>query len=390
MIIKDQKELEKACAAYAKHEFITIDTEFLREKTYYPKLCLIQIGDPDKNAVAIDPLMDNIDLAPLFDLLENERVLKVFHAARQDLEIFYHLTGKVVAPFYDTQIAAMVCGYGDSVGYESLVRNITDNTLDKSSQFTDWSRRPLTEKQLRYALADVTHLVDIYLHLSAELERRGRTSWLMQEEEVLSDIATYENKPEDTWERIKIRSPKPINLSVLREIAAWRERKAQQNDIPRNWVMRDETLADMASQMPGSPEKLSKIRNISAEIAKGKQGKELIECIKKGQAVPPKEMPKPQKKKPLPPQAAATVDVLKMLLKTQCAEHDVAPKLLASQKDLEAIAVNDQADVPALRGWRHEVFGQHALALKKGQLAIGLKGSKIAKFSVDKNSDLYG
>ncbi|MCB1782705.1 MAG: ribonuclease D [Alphaproteobacteria bacterium] len=376
------KDLSALVKTLSKKPFITIDTEFLREKTYYPKLCLIQISDPEKNAVAIDPLADGMDLSPLYDLLENPKVLKVFHAGRQDLEIFYNLTGKVVSPFFDTQIAAMVCGFGDSVGYENLVRTITGQSIDKSAQFTDWSHRPLSERQIKYALGDVTHLCDIYLHLAEALDARGRRGWVMQEEEVLADPKTYENDPYGAWRRVKIRSPKPQSLAVLREIAAWREEQAQERNIPKNWAMRDETLADMAAQAPKSVEALKKIRGVSADMANGRTGKILLERIKTALSSPREDWPKPERKEALPPQLQACADILKMLLKVQSAEHEVAPKLIASQDDLEKIALSDAADVPALKGWRREIFGQDALDLKNGKLAIGLKGDKIMKYRV--------
>jgi ribonuclease D len=389
MIIQTQNELETLCRSLAGQPYFTIDTEFLREKTYYPKLCLVQVSGPDGNAAAIDPLVGNLDLSPLFALLADEKVLKIFHAGRQDLEIFYRLTGKVVHPFFDTQIAAMVCGYGDSIGYESLVRNITGNSLDKSVQFTDWSQRPLSKRQIDYALGDVTFLVQIYKHLSDELEKQGRTSWVYEEEEILAAPSTYENHPEDAWERIKLRSPKPKTLAVLRALAAWREVRAQDRDIPRTWVMRDETLADMAAQMPSTPEQLSKIRNMSADLANGSVGQMLLDIIEKALASDKKTWPQPGEKNFFPPTAAAMVDVLKLLLKVQSLEHGVASKLIASKEDIEAIAVEKEPDVPALKGWRYEIFGKDALELKKGQLAIGLKGSKISKYKVSQAIDSY-
>ena len=250
MLITDQKALKGFCASLKSETFITVDTEFLREKTYYPKLCLIQIGAADGRAAAIDPLSDDIDLAPVYDLLFDEKILKIFHAARQDLEIFFNQTGKVVYPFFDTQIAAMVCGYGDSIGYENLVRNITGGQIDKSSQYTNWSNRPLSDKQVNYALGDVTHLVKVYEHLAEQLEKRGRTSWVFEEEAVLEDPATYDVDLNEMWRKIKVKSPKPQTLAVLRELAAWREARAQRKDLPKNWVMKDDTLADMAAQAP--------------------------------------------------------------------------------------------------------------------------------------------
>jgi len=378
-LITDNQRLNEICKNLSACDFIMVDTEFLRDKTYYPKLCLVQVSGPDKKAYAIDPIEGDLDLEPLFELLQNPDILKVLHAARQDLEIFYQLMGKVVHPFFDTQIAAMVCGYGDSVGYESLVRNITGGQLDKSVQFTDWSKRPLSQKQIDYALGDVTHLCDVYLHLSEKLEERGRTSWVFQEEEILANPATYENNPEQSWKRIKVKSPKPKMLAVLRELAAWRETRAQEKNIPRAWVLKDDTLADMAAQAPSDVKGLKKIRNMPASQAESHIGEALLQCIQKGLGISKDQQPKPRKKQSVPPSLSATIDVLRMLLKIQCAQHEVAAKLVASQQDIEAIALNDNADVPALKGWRREVFGEEALALKKGKLAIGLEGSKIVK-----------
>lgn len=389
MIITDQKSLDSFCQPLKKAPFITVDTEFLREKTYYSKLCLIQIAGPDGNAVAIDPLEGGLDLAPVYELLFAPEILKVFHAGRQDLEIFFQLTGKVVTPFFDTQIAAMVCGYGDSVGYENLVRNITGNGLDKSVQFTDWSKRPLSKKQIEYALNDVIFLIKIYHHLSKELEKRGRISWVFEEEEILASPATYQNDPDNAWKRIKLRSPKPKMLAVLRDLAAWREKRAQDRNVPRTWILRDETLADMAAQSPRTPEQLKKIRGMPADLVNGHIGEALLDLIGKALESDKSAWPKVERKEQLPRHAAATVDILKMLLKVQCTEHDVASKLVASSEDLEAIAMEDAPEIPAMKGWRYEVFGADALALKRGELAIGLKDTKIMKYKTAGDSELY-
>jgi ribonuclease D len=378
-IITDNKELKRLCKKLEKEEFITIDTEFLREKTYYPKLCLIQLSGPDKDACAVDPLAEGINLSPLFDLLQNKAVLKVFHACRQDLEIFFNLMGCVATPIFDTQVAAMVCGHGDAISYEKLVKSITGTKIDKSSQFTNWSLRPLSDKQLKYALGDVTHLVDIYLDLKKQLKKSKRCRWVMMEEEILNNPATYENNPKDAWKRIKIRSPKPRSLAILREIAAVRERQAQKCNIPKNWVMRDDTLADMAGQAPRDKKGLEKIRNITKDIAEGKLGAQMLKAIEIALNSPKDSWPVPQKKKPLLPHEMIIIDILKMLLKVESAGHGVAPKIIASAQDLEAIALDDDADVPALKGWRREIFGDDALAVKHGKIAIGIKDGKITK-----------
>ncbi len=387
MIITTSQGVADFCRSLSQNSFITVDTEFLREKTYYPKLCLVQLSGPDKEARAIDPLVKGIDLAPLYDLLADTRILKVFHAARQDLEIFYNLTGKVVSPVFDTQIAAMVCGYGDSVGYNNLVHDITGKGIDKSAQFMDWSHRPLTERQIDYALGDVTHLCDVYVHLAKKLEHQNRVSWVLQEEEILNNPSTYSNDPYEAWKRIKLRSPSRKTLAVLREVAAWREKAAQERDIPKSWMMRDETLADLASQAPRTAEELQKIRNMPKDHANGRIGEALLEAIRKALNAPKDEWPQVEKRKSMPPQAAATLDILKMLLKIQSSEHGVAAKLIATQDDLEAIVMDDEADVPALKGWRREVFGEDALALKAGRLAIGLSGDRITKFPVSSLQD---
>jgi ribonuclease D len=388
-LITEQNHLNAFCATLKNCPFITLDTEFLREKTYYPKLCLIQISNPEGNAAAIDPLAENLDLSCIFELLLDQNILKVIHSGRQDLEIFFNLTGKVVKPIFDTQIAAMVCGYGDSVGYDSLVRDITGAQIDKSSQFTDWSRRPLSERQIEYALGDVTHLIKVYKHLAAELEKRGRTAWVFEEEEILTNPKTYENDPMLAWERIKIKTPKPKTLAVLRELAAWREQQAQQRNIPKAWILRDETLADMAAQMPKTPAQMKKIRNIPGDWPDNAYGKTLLDLIARTSESNPQHWPQPEKRKPLSPALAATVDILRMLMKIQCAEQGVATKLLASTEDLEAIAADDNAAVPAMRGWRYEIFGREALALKHGKLAIGLQGAKIVKYGINDDSQIY-
>ena len=381
-ILTKSDDVAAFCEELSVHEFVTIDTEFLREKTYYPKLCLVQLSGPDKKAKAIDPLVEGLDLSPLFDLLDNKNILKVFHSGRQDLEIFYNLTGKVVQSFFDTQIAAMVCGYGDSVGYENIVRQVSGYQVDKSSQFTNWSLRPLSEKQITYALGDVTHLCDVYLYLKEELEKRGRTQWVVQEEEILNNPDTYANEPYKAWERIKIKSPKSKSLVVLRELAAWRESQAQKRDIPKAWVMRDDALSDMANQAPQNKHQLAKIRNVSKDLAEGKTGAQLLKVIAKGLDTPKDTWPIPKRRVSLSQGAMAMVDILKMLLKVQSAVHDVAPKIIASAADIEAIALDDNADVPALSGWRKEVFGADALAVKHGKLAIGLKDGKITVFNI--------
>lgn len=389
MLIHSQDELEAHIKTFKNAEFLTIDTEFLREKTYYPKLCLIQIGDPEKNAIAIDPLNQNINLRPVLDLLFNPDILKIFHAGRQDMQIFFELTGKIVNPIFDTQIAAMVCGYGDQVGYENLVRNISDIQIDKSAQFTDWSNRPLSNRQIEYALGDVTHLVDVYKALRGELDKSGRTKWVFEEEEILNDPKTYQVDPYECWQRIKIKTPRPKTLAILRELAAWREKEAQRLNKPKNWILRDDTLADMAALAPRDENKLKRVRNFSDDLAKGKVGRELLNIIKKAETSPKDTWPQVIRKKPVEPSVQSIAEALRMLLKIISHNSNVAPKLIADRDDIDAIAKNNDADVPALRGWRYDLFGKHALAMKNGELAIGLKDSKIVIYRIDDSSQTF-
>lgn len=386
MLITSQAQLSDFCGRLMNEEFITVDTEFLREKTYYPKLCLIQISGKDKKAAAIDPLAD-LDLTPVYNLLLKPDILKVFHAGRQDMEIFYNLMGELPAPIFDTQIAAMVCGFGDQIGYERLVREICDTQINKAAQFTNWAHRPLDDHQLDYALSDVTYLVDLYYFLAEELEKRGRTEWVFEEEGVLTDPATYDNNPADAWKRVKIRTPSAKALAVLREVAAWREEKAQKRNVPKSWVMRDDALADMAARAPKNAASMGKIRNIPKDFPDSKQGKELLACIKTALESPKENWPTPEKKQPLRPDAAAKVDLLRMLLKIQAANHDVAPKLIADSDDLEKIALNKADDIAALKGWRYKVFGAFAKDLINGKLALGLNDRNLVKYHIDKNTE---
>lgn len=380
MIIKTQAELKDICAKLAEKPYITIDTEFLRDKTFYSKLCLIQLAAEGIDAVAIDPIEFDLDWAPLNDLLHNEKVLKVFHAARQDLEIFYQLNGKIPHPIFDTQVAAMVCGYGDSIAYNKLVQDITGHALEKNAQFTDWSRRPLSSKQLTYALDDVIFLRDVYEKLDKRLKEQKRDGWLKQEMEILTNPETYEMPIEDSWKRIKIRSDKPEVMAILRELAIWREEIARRKDIPRGRIMKDEALADIAVYMPKDIEGLSRIRNVPKEAIKSETGKTLLSLVTKARKSPKDTWPKRELKAPFPKDAIPVLEMLKLLLKINCAEENVAPKLIANVSDLEEMAVNDKAKVPAMKGWRHDVFGKDAIALKKGKITLGLKDGKMHKF----------
>lgn len=376
-IISHSNELSALCRTLQTAPFITIDTEFLRDKTYYPRLCLIQMAGPGIGPVAVDPLTDGLDLGPIIDLLRHREITKVFHAARQDLEIFYNIMGEVPGPLFDTQVAAMVCGHGDQIGYTNLVRILCGRELDKGAQFTDWSRRPLSSRQLSYALDDVTYLRDVYKRLSADLAAMGRERWVDAEMAILTDPATYQNPPEDAWRRIKLRSARPRTLAILRELCAWREREAQRRDVPRNRIVRDETLADMAVHEPKTVEELARIRGIGEDMARGRLGAAIIDAIKRGLAVPDKDCPRLPRREQFPADLTPALEMLKMLLRIQCAAHGVAPKLVADTEDLEALAFDENADIPAVKGWRYEVFGRAAQDLLQGRLGLSLKDGKI-------------
>lgn len=378
MLISTQPDLDAACRKLSQEPYMTVDTEFMREKTYYPILCLIQLAGPQTDAVAIDPLATGLDLEPLFKLLSDEKILKVFHAARQDLEIFFNLTGAVPHPLFDTQVAAMVCGYGDQIGYTSLVEKIDGHRLDKDAQFTDWSQRPLSKRQLEYALDDVIHLRNVYRHLASELERRNRASWVIAEMQILVSPDTYSNAPEKAWERVKIRTDKPKVLALLREVAAWRETEAQRRDVPRGRILKDETLAEIAFNAPQNAEELSRIRGVG-DMARGKAGQALLESIKRGVSMPKDQWPSfSARRDRLPDSLVPVVEMLKMLLKIQCAEHGIVPRLVASTEDLGALAMEgENASIPALHGWRQEVFGNRARDMMDGKIGLSLKNGKI-------------
>ncbi|MBN9451004.1 MAG: ribonuclease D [Bosea sp.] len=374
-LISDTAALSAACDRLATHPFVTVDTEFLRETTYYPKLCLIQIASPDE-AVLVDPLSPDLDLAPFFGLMVDENVVKVFHAARQDLEIVWLLGRVLPTPLFDTQVAAMVCGYGDSVGYEQLANDLAKARIDKSSRFTDWSRRPLTEAQLAYAESDVTHLRDIYLALKADLDASGRESWVAEEMSVLTSPSTYEVKPENAWQRLKGRIRKPRELPNLMEIAAWREREAQTRDVPRQRVLKDDAMMDIVQRGPRSVEALAELRSVPNGFERSRNGAEVLAAIERAAAIDPKTLPRLERERGRPT-SAAVLDLLKVLLKAIADAERVAPKIIASTDDLEAIASDDLAEVPALQGWRRSVFGEKALALKDGSLSLRIQRGRV-------------
>ena len=367
--------LAQACARLAQHPYVTIDTEFLRESTYYPILCVVQMASPDE-ALVVDALAPDIDLAPFFALMADERVLKVFHAGRQDIEIIWHRAGLIPHPVFDTQIAAMVLGHGDSISYDQLVQRITGDHLDKSHRFTDWSRRPLSKAQIAYAISDVTHLRDIYLALSADLAQRGRTDWVNEEMEVLTSPETYRAEPESAWQRIRTRARKPKELAVLMEVAAWREREAQSRDVPRGRVLKDDALGDIAVQAPTSMEKLAALRSLPRGFERSKWGEAILEAVQRGLARDPKTLPMIERQKTAP-NGAATVELLKVLLRMTSERHGVAAKVIATVDDLDRIAADDEAEVPALKGWRRELFGEKALALKHGRLALAVENGRV-------------
>lgn len=369
-------DLAAFCNRMASEKFITVDTEFLRETTYYPKLCLIQIAGADE-AVLIDPMAPGMDLAPFFELMADQNVLKVFHAARQDFEILIQLSGAVPTPVIDTQIAAMVCGFGDQVGYEAIVRKLVGASIDKSSQFTDWSRRPLTSKQALYAVSDVTHLRVVYEKLQAMLHETGREGWLDDEIETLTSPETYRVEPEESYKRIKARIQNKKQFGVLISIAAWREREAQTRNVPRGRILKDEAVAEIAIQMPQKPESINELRLVSKGTANSSMGAAILKAVAHGLARDPKTIPdfKGRGDEMSAAQQAAA-EVLKLALKVACETENVAPKLLASASDIDAVAIDDNADVPLLHGWRREVFGNMALDIKHGKACIGMENGR--------------
>ena len=377
-LITDNEALTAFCGRMRAERFVAIDTEFMRDRTYYPRLCLVQVAG-ESEAVAIDSLAPGLDLAPLLGLLADEAVLKVMHAARQDLEIFYHL-GTMPRPFFDTQVAAMVCGFGEEVAYDTLVSRLAGAQLDKSSRFTDWARRPLSPAQIHYALGDVTHLRVIYQKLAERLEQAGRTGWVVEELEALLEPRLYAQPPEDAWRRLKLRSRDARFIAIVQALAAWREREAQRRDLPRARVVRDDLLLEVAASRPQSVEELRALDrvNLDRDSAAG-----VVAAIRSAMALPKSELPPVPEQVVLPRGIGPTVDLLRVLLKLRSEESDVAQRLLASTAELEAIAVDDHADVPALHGWRREIFGEDALGLKAGRLALAVRGRKPVVIRLD-------
>ncbi len=380
-LITTSADLAAVCERMAVHEFVTVDTEFLRETTYYPLLCVAQMATDDE-AVVIDALAPGIDLTPFYQLMANEKVMKVFHAARQDIEILWNMAKTIPHPIVDTQVAAMVLGYGDSISYDQLVQRITGDVLDKSNRFTDWTRRPLTDAQVFYALSDVTHLRAVYVKLAADLAKRGRATWVEAEMGILTSPETYRMEPERAWERLRTRARKPKELAVLMEVAAWREREAQTRDVPRSRVLKDDVVGDIATQAPTTIEKLGHLRSLPKGFERSRWGEQIVEAVTRGLARDPKTLPRFERSRPAP-NGAAIVELLKVLLRMTSESHAVAAKVLATVDDLERIAADDNADVAALKGWRRELFGDKALALKHGKLALAVEKSRV--ITVDKS-----
>ncbi|TPW30175.1 ribonuclease D [Martelella alba] len=376
-MIETTAALTEACQTLAQSDFVTVDTEFLRESTFWPELCLIQMASPELE-VLVDPLAKGIDLAPFFELMANPNVTKVFHAARQDLEIVYHLGNMLPAPLFDTQVAAMVCGYGDSISYDQLVARTTGVTLDKSSRFTDWRHRPLNEKQLTYALADVTHLRDVYKKLIQQLEREGRTAWLTEEMAVLESPATYDLPPGEAWTRLKMRVKKPIEFAVMKAVAEWRENEARNRNVPRGRVLKDDAIYEIAQQQPQAPEALARLRMIPKGWERSSSAHGLIEAVKSAFMIPKADLPRVPRPAQLPEGAAAAAELLKVLLKIVADQQQVAARVIASSDDLDQIAAHGEAaEVAAMSGWRRELFGTPALKLINGEMALRFVDKKV-------------
>ena len=382
-IITTNEALAEYCQAAKSAPYLCIDTEFMRENTFYSILCLIQVATPDAEAI-IDPLADGLDLAPLIDLLMDKNITKVLHAARQDMEIFYQMCGAVPGPIFDTQIAAMALGFGESVGYSSLVKGRLDIDLDKGARFTDWSRRPLSEKQLTYALADVTHLQTLYLPLVDELEDKGRLSWVLEEMAPQMDESLYNFEPEDAWQRLKVRNPKKQYLAVLKAAAAWRERTAQEKDIPRRRVLKDDAMYDLAQQRPRDLKALTKLRAIPRGFEKSRSAAALVDAISAAMDNADDYAPKPPKVQHMPPSLGPRVEMLRTLLRLRTEINGIAPRLVANARDIEQIAAfGDDAKVQAMSGWRREIFGQDAVDMLEGKITLRLDGEDVVAERLD-------
>jgi ribonuclease D len=375
-LISTTEALRALCDRLAAEEFVTVDTEFMRERTYWPELCVVQLAGAHEVAV-IDAQAPEIDLAPLGDLLADQAVMKVFHAARQDIEIFVLRFGDVPKPLFDTQIAAMVAGFGEQVGYEALVSALAGGSIDKAYRFSDWSARPLSASQITYAAADVTYLRTVYNRLCARLKQDGRLDWVAEEMAELADPALYRADPEAMWERLRPRSNNRRFLGMVRALAAWREREAQRVNIPRQRLVRDETLLEIAATAPANPDGLARARGISRGFAEGRTGTSLLAAIEAAKAVPEDALPEAPRSRDGARPSPALVSLLKVLLAAKCEDHHVAARLVASSDDIDRLATEEAPDIAALHGWRREVFGEDALALKQGRVALGVAGRRV-------------
>lgn len=376
-LITTTADLAAACKRLSAHAYVTIDTEFVRETTFWPVLCLVQLAS-DEEALIVDPMAEGIDLTPLQELLADETTLKVFHAARQDIEIFFKLFGVVPVPVFDTQVAAMVCGFGDSIAYDQLVKRISGAHIDKSLRFTNWALRPLADKHLDYALADVTHLRDVYQHLKTMLEEGGRAHWVQEEMAVLTSPATYDLAPEDAWQRLKLRIRKPIEFAILKKLAEWREGEARSRNVPRSRVLKDDVIYEAAQSQPADIAAVARLRTLSRGMEKTPAGAAIVAAVTACQALDRSDLPSVPRPPNSPEGTGAAVDLLKVLLKFTADENNVAQKILASADHLEQIAIHgDQADVPAMHGWRRELLGDRALDLLAGKLALSFQNKKV-------------
>ncbi len=376
MLITKSADVAEFCNEISAAEFVAVDTEFVREKTYWPILCLVQIATPDR-AVAIDPLANGIDLQPVYDLMANSSVLKVFHSASQDMQVMFNATGRMTEPVFDTQIAAMVSGYGDQPAYATLVEKIVGVTIDKRSQMTDWSLRPLTDHQIEYAIGDVTHLIKVYNRLTADLESSGRTNWAQEEMGHLRDRGLYDLNPRELWRRVRLRRPTRRALAVLREITEWREVSAQRRNIPRGWVCRDEALAEIALNAPQTPTALERVRGINERFAHGRDGNAVLDAVQVGMELPDDQCPDPEKGRPPLKGHETLVALLQALLKLRCDENGIAAQLVANRRELDRIATEDDPDIRTLTSWRREIYGNDALALKRGEIALTADGLTV-------------
>jgi ribonuclease D len=375
-IITTTEGLKRLCQELARDSFVTVDTEFMREQTFWPELCLIQIAGAEREAI-IDPLAEGLSLKPFFDLMANKKVVKVFHAARQDLEIIWLKAKLIPEPIFDTQVAAMVCGFGDQVSYEALARRIAKVQIDKSSRFTDWSRRPLSQKQLAYALSDVIHLRPIYEKLRALLDKSGREPWLEEELAVLTSPSTYEAHPEEAWKRVKFRPRNRKQLAILMTLSAWREREAQERNVPRSRILKDDAIAEAATQAPQDIAALKSLRALPRGYATSRVGEAVLKQVAAGLAMDAEQLPKLKADDaPLTETASVISDVLKLALKVVCEKEGIAPRIVANSGDLDAIAMDDAADIPLLKGWRRKLFGETAIRIKAGEMAIVLENGK--------------